>query len=493
MKHMTKTALLALLTAACIVSCGDSSDGGSTAETTAAVGGSNTGAVTEDPALQDSLPDTDLDGWTYRMCLQGETVHQEKTYVDGESGSIVNDAVYDKIRTVEERFNVDIIMTEDSHNSADNLDNVKNMILAGDDFAEILQGHDISMANLAMEGYFINVYDIPHLDFTKPWWSKATLDSMTVADQMYMMFNNISYCNLSGMRALYFNKTLLQAQDITFPYEEVLAGTWTLDRLLELSAQGYKDLNGDGKTDENDQFGFINPTVYYCFFEPFQVEPYCKDKNGNLYYEVNLEKLQTLTEKFYDLLFTQGGYLAKATDVTVSRELTYKAFTEDRAMFIYTDLTRGVQYVSDSEAIYGLLPMPKFDEKQDTYYGGSTDRPIAVPITASENLDAIGLVSEALNAEGYKQVYPAYYEVAMKSRYADQTEDAQMLDLIHDNVIISFTYLNGNYKSIYNIMLENLFNASSPTTDVASWCAKNEKTQIAHVEKLQEFFDENRP
>ncbi len=493
MKNITKTTLLALLTAACIISCGDASDDGSTADTTTAVGGNETGALTEAPELQDGLPEADLEGWQFRMSLQGDTVHQEKTYVDGETGSIVSDAVYDKIRTVEERFNVDIIMTEDSQNSADNLDNVKNMILAGDDFAEILQGHDISMANLAMEGYFINVYDIPHLDFTKPWWSKATLDSMTVADQMYMMFNNISYCNLSGMRALYFNKTLLQAQDIVFPYEEVLAGTWTLDRLLELSAQGYKDLNGDGKTDENDQFGFINPTVYYCFFEPFQVEPYCKDQNGDLYYDVNLEKIQTLTEKFYELLFTQGGYIAKATDVETSRDLTYKAFTEDRAMFIYTDLTRGVQYVSDSEAIYGLLPMPKFDEKQDTYYGGSTDRPIAVPITAANQLDAIGLVSEALNAEGYKQVYPAYYEVAMKSRYADQTEDAQMLDLIHDNVIISFTYLNGNYKSIYNIMLENLFNASSPSTDVASWCAKNEKTQIAHVEKLQEFFDENRP
>ncbi len=490
---MTKTALLALLTVACIVSCGDTTADDGTADTTGAVTGKATDAVTEDSALADGLPEADLEGWQFRMCLQGETVHQETTFIDGESGNIVKDAVYDKLRTVEERFNVDIIMTEDSHNSADNLDNIKNMILAGDDFAELLQGHDISMANLAMEGYFINVYDIPHLDFTKPWWSKATLDSMTVADQMYMMFNNISYCNLSGTRALFFNKTLLQAQDIAFPYEEVENGTWTLDRLLEIKSRGYRDLNGDGKTDENDQFGFVNPTVYYCFFEPFRVEPYCKDKNGDLYYEVNLDKLQTLTEKFYDLLFTEGGYLAKATDVTASRDITYKAFTEDRAMFIYTDLTRAVQYISDSEAIYGILPMPKFDANQDTYYGGSTDRPIAVPITAEANLDAIGLISEALNAEGYKQVYPAYFEVAMKSRYADQTEDAQMLDLIHNNVIISFTYLNGNYKSIYNIMLENLFNASTPSTDVASWCATNEKTQIAHVEKLQEFFDDNRP
>ena len=53
--------------------------------------------------------------------------------------------------------------------------------------------------------------------------------------------------------------------------------------------------------------------------------------------------------------------------------------------------------------------MPKLNEEQDQYYGGSTDRPIAVPITVDPaNLDSIGLVVEALNAEGYRNVYKEY-------------------------------------------------------------------------------------
>ncbi|MBR4961525.1 MAG: hypothetical protein IKY52_11565 [Clostridia bacterium] len=83
-------------------------------------------------------------------------------------------------------------------------------------------------------------------------------------------------------------------------------------------------------------------------------------------------------------------------------------------------------------------------------------------------IDNIGIVVEALNAEGYKNVYPAFYEVAMKSRYADQSDDAKMLDIIHDNVIISFTYLFGNGASAYNSLLGDLFNRSTPSTDVAS-------------------------
>ena len=79
----------------------------------------------------------------------------------------------------------------------------------------------------------------------------------------------------------------------------------------------------------------------------------------------------------------------------------------------------------------------------------------------------------------------------MKTRYADQTDDAKMIDIVHDNVIISFTYLFGDYKSIFNMMWD-LFNGSKPTADVASWCAKNEKAQTKRVEILMTFFEEHR-
>jgi hypothetical protein len=36
-------------------------------------------------------------------------------------------------------------------------------------------------------------------------------------------------------------------------------------------------------------------------------------------------------------------------------------------------------------------------------------------------------------------------------------------------------------------MMWDLFN-KTPTTDVASWCAKNEKAQTKRVEKLMTFF-----
>ena len=495
-KRMISTALLLAVLASAAVSCGDAGTKGVATETTAnaaldVVTEAETDAVTEDPALMDNLPQTDMGGAPFRMTIFGDEERRSQTYYDTEDGNIVNDAVYNKIRTVEDRFNVDIQLTDVSLLAEDDISLLQKSIIAGDDCCELAQGHDISMANAALEGLFVNVYDIPHLDFSKPWWPAATTESMTVADQMYMMFNNISYNNLASTRVMYFNKSLMNELDIAYPYQMVYDGTWTMDAMQKMSASAYKDINGNGQQDDDDRYGYISMPYFYAVMEPFCVEPYRKDKNGKLYYEVDLDRTQRVTDALYELIFGEGGRMFSKNNPDYE-DLVHHVFSEGRAMFYYGLLSRAVTHFSDSDVIYGVLPMPKLDETQDQYYGGSTDRPIVVPTTASDDLDNIGIVIEALNAEGYKQVYPAYYEVAMKTRYADQTDDAKMIDIVHDNVIIAFTYLYGDFRSVYNIMLENLFTVK-PSTDVASWCAKNEKLQTKRVEKLMGFFEEHRP
>ena len=144
---------------------------------------------------------------------------------------------------------------------------------------------------------------------------------------------------------------------------------------------------------------------------------------------------------------------------------------------------------TNTELTFGILPMPKLDEIQEHYYGGATDRPLVVPITVQmDYLENIGIVVEALNAEGYKNVYPAFYEVAMKNRYADQSDDAKMLDIIHDNVITSFTYLFGNYSSAYNTLFSDLFTAATPNYNVASWDARKAIKEESRIKYLMEFF-----
>lgn len=479
-----RVTLLLLVALLLSTSCGQPTV--ETTETAADIAADTSSDVEETEALPDDLPDTDLDGYNYRMMLHGTDIHVGNTYVDELSGNTIDDAVFNKLTTVKDRFNCDISYTQAT---PDGLDPTQQSILAGDDAFDMVQGHDLSMMRGVMANLFVNAYDVPYFDFSKPWWPSATVESMTVAGQMYLMNNNISYRNLADIRMMFFNKELLTNNNIEYPYDLVREGTWTMDAMLAITEQGYVDLNGNGERDLDDQYGFVHANSFYCWMEPFTVEPYKKDADGNLYYDFDLARISTLAEKSYNLIFGAGGYF-NGTETYVDTRV--KTFAVGKTMFYYDKLEAAVLVYSDSEIQYGLLPMPKLDETQDNYFSGSTDRPIAIPVTAGSHLETTGLVTEALNIEGYKQVFPAYYETALKSRYADQADDADMIEIAHQNMIISFTYAFGDYKSAYNILFEDLFKNGTPSTDVASWAAKKESEQVARVAELQEFFEKNK-
>ncbi len=477
--------LLSLLFAALLLATGC----GQTASETETSGTAETtpvDTVATETELQDNLPAMDMEGYTYRAWISGNEERKGQAYTEELNGEIINDAIYNKIITVEERFNCDVV-DDESADPGDSIAAAKNSIMAGDDAFDLMQGHDISMASAALEKLFHNLYEMPHFDMSKPWWPSETVESMTVADQMYMMINNISCHSLAATRILFFNKDLMTDLGMEYPYDMVREGTWTMDAMLKMVEQGYVDVNGNGMADIDDQLGYISDNHFYAVMEPFQLEPYKKDENGNLYYDLDVDRMMTLTEKFYNLLFGTGGLMNENTD-----NINDIIFTEGRALFRYCGFSNAITQFSHGDVVYGALPMPKLDENQEQYNGGATDRPFAIPITVSENLEKVAIITEALNIEGYKQVFPAYYETAMKSRYADGNDDAEMIELIHDNVIISFTYLYGNYASAYNIMFENLFCSGTPSTDVASWAAKNESAQTKRVEDIQKFYDENR-
>ena len=155
-----------------------------------------------------------------------------------------------------------------------------------------------------------------------------------------MFSNSLSYNNMADTRVMYFNKTLFTDLGLDMPYSYVYDGTWTLDKLNSLTKLGYEDLNGNSMIDEEDQFGIVNPNYYYCVLEPFNLEPYQDDGKSTLTYVFDLDKYSTLTNKFYNLFFGDGGFIA--TDGDASK----KIFGEGRAMFTYESLNSAVKNFS---------------------------------------------------------------------------------------------------------------------------------------------------
>ena len=67
---------------------------------------------------------------------------------------------------------------------------------------------------------------------------------------------------------------------------------------------------------------------------------------------------------------------------------------------------------------------------------------MCIPIDA-RNPEMSGAVLEALAAQSYRTVTPAFFDVALKNRYSRDPETAEMMELIKDSIYI-------NFESLYN-------------------------------------------
>jgi hypothetical protein len=59
------------------------------------------------------------------------------------------------------------------------------------------------------------------------------------------------------------------------------------------------------------------------------------------------------------------------------------------------------------------------------------------PVTV-QNLEKVGAIMEAMSAESRKTVVPAFYEIALKTKYARDEESAEMIDIIREGISYNF-------------------------------------------------------
>jgi hypothetical protein len=87
-----------------------------------------------------------------------------------------------------------------------------------------------------------------------------------------------------------------------------------------------------------------------------------------------------------------------------------------------------------------------------------------VPITVKD-VENVSIILEALNAETWKQVVPAYYETSLKVKFSRDTESAEMLDLLMDSRVFDFGYMCGDWGMAF--VIQDLVSANSNNSESA--------------------------
>lgn len=496
---MKSKKLLALLLAVLMLVPAMTACGGGENTETAPAAGETAPDETEqtETELRDDLPDgLKFTGETFTI-LSREDLQWENEMVTPElTGDIVNDAIYNREITVEERLDVAIDAFKTPGiwgNENAFFDKIRTAVQAGDSSYQLVAGYAYFVTALATEGIFTNLLGVNYLNFDQPWWNSNLREELTLYDQLYFAGGDLSYTMISSMFGIFLNKDLQEKYAVEDLYAVVEEGRWTYDYLYSLAASISNDLDGSGTMDENDEYGLVIPRGNACdtFFAAYDQPLTAKDENGNIVLRMGDAKAIEVAERmmsFYNK--TNPGVFAEE-EKSQEDKTWFKPFKEGRALLNVTTINYAVEELREVDFEYGMLPMAKYDEAQEKYQTLSQDAYslFCVPLNAGD-LDMIGAVTEAMAYESWKTVTPAYFEVAMKSKYSRDEASSRMLDLIRDGAMFNFGFVN---SSSCNNMMHIMRNVAAGNQGYATVFAAGEKSYQTALDKLVQAYKDMQP
>jgi len=486
-RYTAALAALLLLTAS-LASCGDTAvqPTETQAETSA-----DTAAVTE---AVDNTPEYEPDDLSEELDFAGTTTHifgwegaaNVEFFVEEEDGDIVNDAIFMRNRTVEERLNLALTYTLIPGANPDRASWVKAVsqsIMAGDGANDIVAGYSMCGATLANNRLLIDLMGLDHINFEKPWWPESLIKEATCGGKLYFCSGDISTNMIYYLYSIYFNKTLAQNYDVENLYDLVREGKWTLDKMIEISSNLYSDLNGDGKKDPDDQFGYTTHSTWsdtFFFASGLRTTEIGSEGLPVLSDEFGGEKTQDLLVRLIDMFNTNEMYLGSDYDIVRNQ------FLEGRALFMTTEVYYAKNYLRDTQIEYGILPVPKYDEAQENYYTVSSFpyTLYGIPVDAKDPSMSAAIL-ECLASESYRTVSPALFEVALKVKYASDNDVSEMYDIIRESNVfdIGRIFNDSMGSKTYSLFRSALVDGN------ANWISnyeKNVKGMTKQFEKIVE-------
>ena len=410
-----------------------------------------------DVSLRENTPDTlpdDLDfgGAKVRIAVNGsEAVMTREVGLEETNGDVVNDALYHRRRSVEERLNVKLDYLATAAETADFREAVRTTLTAGDDAYDIVIAHQSFGLPQALEGLYHNLADAPYLDYSQPWWNTGYMSSIEITeDSRYMLAGDICSTFLLNMGSVFFNKSLYEDNfgDPMALYQTALDGNWTLDHLMKLCSDVSRDLDQNGTFEVTDVLGMYASTVttadLFAYAAGLTLTE--RDADGLPQLKADQSRNVTVMEKLKTLYYETPGIVLATKDATLLAE-GVQTFVGGTALFFPERFSRMLA-LREMKDLYGILPYPKVDTQQKEYRTTVHDYTtlFSVPITVAD-IDMSCAVLEALCAESYRTVIPAWYETALKVKFTHDDISAQVIDLIYENAAADFMYANNYYFS----------------------------------------------
>ncbi len=482
--------LLAALLTASMVACGESEPVGETGSGETTPAGETAAAETEITRenIPDNLPDKKFDGRNFHLLSRQD--FDVKFIPEDLNGEAVNDALYNRNTEIMERF--DITMTMDTpvctwgDTSKQWNNNLQNSVMAGDGAYDLVAGYAATVPEVVTKNILLNWHDVPFIDMSQPWWSDRVSEALTVNGKLFLLTGDYSLSLWDNMFGFLFNKQVALDHDIEDLYDLVRTGKWTMDKMTELASKVAYDSDGNGSYDANDTYGLL--TNWSTSIDTFQIacemDIISHTDDGGLEITMMSEKAVDIVNRVVSLFHDAHVMYSFSGDNDFS--VYNNMFSNGQALF-YANIFENINKLRDMDTDFGILPYPKLNEAQADYASTSRDNfdLFVLPIDVKDQ-EFSGIVTEALCAESYRSVIPAYYDVVLKSKSARDEESAEMIDLIRDTLTFDMGYLfSSSLGGLGHIFVGMVRDGN---TDLASKFAAVEKAAQTNLDAILESY-----
>ena len=446
--------------------------------------GETAGTSAETDVSQESVSDTQEPEKTYDFggadfnVIGGNGAMINFPYAE-ENGDVINDVLVARDRYIDETYNIKIRynITE----SEEACKTLTNSVLAGDNEYDMLAATAIDAGKIARKNVLYDILEMSGLTTDAPYWSRLVSENCRLNGKLYFLTGDILPVIYTMPSCIFMNCYVADKYGIGKDevFKIVENGNWTIDKLIDYTKDTSTDLNGDGVIKLADDF------IGYASLEGSLAAGVLAVGSGiKLCTENDDGKLTVdlLNDRVFGLIEKARVLFVDYKPDSFSGDNLHQALRENRFIFSQHYTSSAFTRYRDVETDYSILPIPKYDDTQGSYY--SMLNPWMYAFAAFPlyvDIEKAAVISEAMAMYSYENVRPVVYEDGFKLKGARDSKSAEMLDLIFDTV-----YLDNNAIYDFGGSMSILSKALFLGRDLVSTYTSAEPRIEADIAKLYE-------
>lgn len=453
------------LSAGLLAACKTSGDNGTKTDAPSSDNGEDSDATDEwgQNRYDNVVPTLDYDNATVNILMRDagpEDPRRYEWFVDTlESGDSLSEAIWFRNQEIEEKLSVRLKFTQ---RPTDELNaTIVNAFTGGGDGVDIISHYHYYATSLSTMECYKNLMhpDFTYLHLDNPYWNQNFIKYATAQDRLFVLQGDMNLSTYMTTFVMFFQKNLLRdmcSTEAAALYEMVLDGKWTIDQLIELCTDVavLDSVDGDSAGDIYAFTSHYNVHAYDGFLSAFDINLTQADEDGNhsLLNSTAQRKLQAAADKLVNFYRTDDVYLVgRGVD---SYTTPVAAFRENRSIFCVAGLGDYKNLSEMEPDSWGLLPLPKYDTRQDNYYAGVQDshNTVAVLYGSDKNYEMISAVLELFASKSYATVRPTLFNRVIKGQKLQDLQSVEVFDLIMNST-------RWDFADIYPTAVQNVRNS----------------------------------